>query len=155
MSTTPQNPLLARSRSTSRTRTHLPSRPTTPLRPPSRSSLRASQSATFEAAIAAASSSGGISVGATQSHALDTLEPGFAELADGLADLEANMLHLQLMHESVARFAESFAAFLFGLNMNAFCVDFVEAPVAESFARGESLGEGAGGGSGDPDATFL
>ena len=43
-----------------------------------------------------------------------------------MADLEANMMHLQLMHESLARFSENFAGFLYGLNMNAFCVDFPE-----------------------------
>lgn len=43
-----------------------------------------------------------------------------------MADLEANFMHLQLMHESLARFSESFASFLYGLNMNAFCVDFPE-----------------------------
>lgn len=43
-----------------------------------------------------------------------------------MADLEANMMHFQLMHESLARFSESFASFLYGLNMNAFCVDFPE-----------------------------
>ncbi|KAL1618942.1 DASH complex subunit dam1 [Neofusicoccum ribis] len=52
-----------------------------------------------------------------------------------MADLEANFMHLQLMHESLARFSESFAAFLYGLNMNAFCVDFPEAPLPESFRR--------------------
>jgi len=36
------------------------------------------------------------------------------------------MMHFQLMHESLARFSESFASFLYGLNMNAFCVDFQE-----------------------------
>ena len=80
-------------------------------------------------------------------------------------------MHLQLMHESLARFSESFAGFLYGLNMNAFCVDFVEGPVRESFVRAErgafeggapgggggagvhtGLGGGAGG---DVDATFL
>ena len=35
-------------------------------------------------------------------------------------------MHLQLMHESLARFSENFASFLYGLNMNAFCVDFPE-----------------------------
>lgn len=35
-------------------------------------------------------------------------------------------MHLQLMHESLSRFSESFASFLYGLNMNAFCVDFPE-----------------------------
>jgi DASH complex subunit DAM1 len=43
-----------------------------------------------------------------------------------MADLEANFMHLQLMHESLTRFSESFASFLYGLNMNAFCVDFPE-----------------------------
>lgn len=35
-------------------------------------------------------------------------------------------MHFQLMQESLARFSESFASFLYGLNMNAFCVDFPE-----------------------------
>ena len=45
------------------------------------------------------------------------------------------MMHFQLMHESLARFSEDFASFLYGLNMNAFCVDFPEGPLAESFRR--------------------
>lgn len=57
---------------------------------------------------------------------LETIEPAFAELSDSMADLEANFMHLQLMHESLSRFSESFASFLYGLNMNAFCVDFPE-----------------------------
>jgi DASH complex subunit DAM1 len=78
-----------------------------------------------------------------------------------MADLEANFMHLQLMHESLARFSESFAGFLYGLNMNAFCVDFVEGPVKESFVRQErgafdaSIGGGGGFGREDVDATFL
>ena len=47
------------------------------------------------------------------------------------------MMHLQLMQESLARFSENFAAFLYGLNMNAFCVDFPEV--------GLKSGAGAGG----------
>ncbi|KAA8566270.1 hypothetical protein EYC84_008870 [Monilinia fructicola] len=39
------------------------------------------------------------------------------------------------MHESLARFSENFASFLYGLNMNAFCVDFPEAPIPDSFRR--------------------
>jgi len=57
---------------------------------------------------------------------LENLEAPFAELSDAMADLEANFMQLQLMHESLARFSESFAGFLYGLNMNAFCVDFPE-----------------------------
>ncbi|KAL1884144.1 hypothetical protein VTK73DRAFT_6813 [Phialemonium thermophilum] len=132
-------------RSSSRTRV---SRPTTPLRPSSRSSFRdsARQSASGDAPFP-----------------LNTFEPAFAELADAMADLEANMMHFQLMHESLSRFSESFASFLYGLNMNAFCVDFPEAPVAESFKRAQLQEEQNGGssrpndrhGEADGETTFM
>lgn len=132
-----------RKRSTSRTRV---SRPTTPLRPSSRSSFRES---------AKASASGG------PSFPLNAFEPAFAELSDAMSDLEANMMHFQLMHESLARFSESFASFMYGLNMNAFCVDYPEVrtvltvpcvrlvdthtqgPIAESFRRAKQQEEQA------------
>jgi DASH complex subunit DAM1 len=88
------------------------SRPTTPLRPSSRSSLRDSAQRGRGASSAP--------------NALDGLQDGFAELSDAMADLEQNFVQLQLMHESLARFSESFAGFLYGMNMNAFCVDFPE-----------------------------
>ncbi|EEQ30391.1 conserved hypothetical protein [Microsporum canis CBS 113480] len=106
-----------RQRSTSRPRPV--SRPTTPLRSSSRASIRDAHGA----------SSGGSRPG------INSLEPQFAELADSMADLEENFAHLQLMHESLSRFNESFASFLYGLNMNAFCVDFPETPIPESFTR--------------------
>ncbi|KAF2129753.1 hypothetical protein P153DRAFT_290404 [Dothidotthia symphoricarpi CBS 119687] len=96
-------------------------RPTTPLRPSSRSSLRDS-----------AQRGRGAS---SSQNPLSHLQDGFAELSDAMADLEQNFVQLQLMHESLARFSESFAGFLYGLNMNAFCVDFPEAPIPESFKR--------------------
>ncbi|KAL7927293.1 DASH complex subunit Dam1 domain-containing protein [Trichoderma austrokoningii] len=96
------------------------SRPTTPLRPSSRSSLRGSLHSANNAESA---------------FPLKRLEPAFAELSDAMADLEANMMHFQLIDESLARFGESFASFLYGLNMNAFCVDFPETPVPQSFGR--------------------
>ena len=107
MSTTPQprSGSLPR-RPSSQTR----SRPTTPLRPPSRSSFRGSVS---------------LPTGSTLLP-LEALETQFAELSDGMADLEANFYNLGVMHESLARFSESFASFLYGMNMNAFCVDFPE-----------------------------
>jgi DASH complex subunit DAM1 len=87
------------------------SRPTTPLRPSSRSSMRGSLHSANNA---------------ENAFPLKRLEPAFAELSDAMADLEANMMHFQLIDESLARFGESFASFLYGLNMNAFCVDFPE-----------------------------
>ncbi|KAI1620362.1 essential mitotic spindle pole protein DAM1 [Exophiala viscosa] len=109
----------SQTRPAGRTRSRSPvSRPTTPLRASSRSSFRASQSNAF-----------------TGPSPLDAFEPQFAELSDSIADLEANLMHLQLMHESLSRFGESFASFLYGLNMNAFVVDFPEAPIPESIKR--------------------
>lgn len=116
-----------RARSTSRSRT---SRPTTPLRPSSRSSFRES---------AARASGGGAGPAGPEAFPLNVFEPAFAELSDAMADLEANMMHFQLMHESLSRFSESFASFLYGLNMNAFCVDFPEAPIPESFRRAKDM----------------
>ncbi|MCJ1399291.1 DASH complex subunit dam1 [Xylographa trunciseda] len=109
-------------RSTSRP--HLSSHPTTPLRSSSRTSLRENQ--------------GHGSTHGSSTFPLEILEPAFAELSDSMADLEANFMHLQLMHESLSRFSESFASFLYGLNMNAFCVDFPEAPIPDSFQRARS-----------------
>jgi DASH complex subunit DAM1 len=104
--------LNATKRGTTNSHNKTPSRPTTPLRPNSRTSLRDSQ---------------GYGASGTPSESpLESLEPAFAELSDSMADLEANFMHLQLMHESLSRFNESFASFLYGLNMNAFCVDFSE-----------------------------
>ncbi|KAI2634562.1 DASH complex subunit Dam1-domain-containing protein [Xylaria nigripes] len=103
-----------------RPRSNSRSRPTTPLRPSSRSSFRESAQRSADG---------------HEPFPLNTFEPAFAELADAITDLEANMMHFQLMHESLARFGESFASFLYGLNMNAFCVDFLEGPIAESFRR--------------------
>jgi DASH complex subunit DAM1 len=121
-----------------------PQRPTTPLRPPSRSSLHGSNPPG--------------QVGYTTASPINTLEPAFAELSDSMADLEANFMHLQLMHESLSRFSDCFASFLYGLNVNAWCVDFPEvrtcpraehtccllsdkcitqAPTAESFRRAQ------------------
>ena len=120
-----------------RTRSRSPaglSRPTTPLRPSSRTSFRASSSASNYHNYNGGSASLHGDADATESP-LDALEPQFAELADSMADLEANFMHLQLMHESLARFGESFAGFLYGLNMNAFVVDFPEAPEREGIKR--------------------
>ncbi|KAJ9497378.1 DASH complex subunit dam1 [Exophiala xenobiotica] len=142
----------SQSRQGGRTQSRSPiSRPTTPLRASSRSSFRTSQSNAFAGP-----------------SPLDDLEPQFAELSDSVADLEANLMHLQLMHESLSRFGESFASFLYGLNMNAFVVDFPEAPISESIKRYQkrqgqvnteettilqnNSGEGR---TGDPDATFM
>lgn len=60
------------------------------------------------------------------------------ELSDSMATLDANMQHLQSVHENLSRFSESFSAFLYGIKMNAWCVEFSEAPSGESFQRDRS-----------------
>ncbi|KAI7300125.1 hypothetical protein KC315_g17323, partial [Hortaea werneckii] len=100
---------------------------------------------------------------------LASLEPQFAELSDSMADLEANFMHLQLLNESIARFNEDFGGFLYGMNMSAFCIDFPEAPIPQSFARHKDSSAPASSQNfpespfqprtsahgGDADATFL
>ncbi|CUS10392.1 unnamed protein product [Tuber aestivum] len=125
-----------------------PSRPHTPLRRSSRGSLAGKT--------------------ADDAFPLNALEPAFAELSDAVTTLEVNMADMQIMHDSLSRFSESFASFLYGLNMNAFCVDFTEAPIQESFKRAReheaTLGRSAGGGGSqyggwrtdyDAETTFL
>ncbi|RDA86227.1 hypothetical protein CP532_5092 [Ophiocordyceps camponoti-leonardi (nom. inval.)] len=67
-------------------------RPNTPLRASSRSS--------FHESIRGVDETDG-------SLPLNVFEPAFAELSDAMADLEANMMHFQLMHESLARFSDA------------------------------------------------
>jgi DASH complex subunit DAM1 len=125
-SVTPQG--LSAKRSSSRNR-RPSSRPTTPLRPSSRSSFRDG----YNGASLSAADPGRFP--------LDALQPAFLELSESIADLETNFEHLQMMHHSLARFSESFASFLYGLNMNAFCVDFPEVriPAALAASRGHRL----------------
>ncbi|KAK4990658.1 DASH complex subunit dam1 [Elasticomyces elasticus] len=52
-----------------------------------------------------------------------------------MADLEANLMHLSLLNESLGRFNECFGSFLYGMQASAFCVDFPEAPIPDSFKR--------------------
>src|SRR5262245_24693580 len=59
---------------------------------------------------------------------LDSLEPAFAELSDALTDLNTNFEQLHEMNCSLTRFSQSFASFLYGLNMNAFCNEFPQVP---------------------------
>ena len=87
------------------------SRPTTPLRRIERGSLSAlSQSRS----------------GAEDAFPLDSLDVAFAELSDAFSDFSANMQQIVELGQDISRFNESFASFLYGLNVNAFCVDFPE-----------------------------
>ncbi|KAK2628871.1 hypothetical protein QTJ16_001974 [Diplocarpon rosae] len=145
-STTPQDGSSIK-RSTSGARRPI-SRPTTPLRPSSRSSLR---------------ESGKASIGGASYAPLEAFEPSFAELSDSMADLELNFMNLQVLNDSLSRFSENFASFLYGLNMNAFTTDFSEAPILDSFRRAKDQEDQMGRSTGsrgdheitDGETTFL
>ncbi|KAM0749800.1 hypothetical protein T439DRAFT_39829 [Meredithblackwellia eburnea MCA 4105] len=92
-------------------------RPTTPLRRLSASSLRS------------------LSLSHSRSrpdqsteHPLQHLAPVFAELADALSDLAGNIEQLDNFNSTLDSFNEAFAAYLYSLRVNAYTVDFEEAP---------------------------
>ncbi|ANZ75909.1 BA75_03190T0 [Komagataella pastoris] len=62
-----------------------------------------------------------------------------SELNDSLTTLDANMTKVNSVHESLTNFNESFSAFLYGLSMNAWCVEYSEAPTKENFENRSKL----------------
>jgi DASH complex subunit DAM1 len=50
------------------------------------------------------------------------------ELNDSLVDLDSNLQSLQSIQESLVSFNESFSSFLYGLQINAYTVEFNELP---------------------------
>lgn len=63
----------------------------------------------------------------------------FGELAAGVAQMHGNCERLQRVHELLSLFNELFSALLYGLSMNAWCVEFTEAPTRESFRQIKQL----------------
>lgn len=66
---------------------------------------------------------------------LDFLEPALTDLADEAATLTANIQRMNEMHEALEKFNEGFAAYLYAIKINAFCVEWNEAPDANSWRR--------------------
>ncbi|GAA5893028.1 hypothetical protein JCM5296_003408 [Sporobolomyces johnsonii] len=100
----------------------VPSRPTTPLRRISTTSLRA------------------LSLSHSASRAPSSIEPPlahlssvFAELADAVSDLTANVQALDRVYDRLDGFNEAFAAWLLGLRANTYTLDFFEAPTKLNF----------------------
>ncbi|CAG8450898.1 13535_t:CDS:2 [Ambispora gerdemannii] len=65
----------------------------------------------------------------------DCLKEPISQLASSFETLQKNFEELQVVHDSFAEFNESFSAFLYGLKMNANCIEFSEAPIKEAFSR--------------------
>lgn len=59
---------------------------------------------------------------------LSYLAPVFVELADAMADLATNVEQLEDVHASLSSFNNAFGAFLYGLRMNCYTSEFLDAP---------------------------
>ncbi|KAF8761765.1 DASH complex subunit Dam1 [Rhizoctonia solani] len=75
---------------------------------------------------------------------LDFLEPAFAEFADEAAAMHRNIERMGDLYETLETFNESFSSFLYALNMNAYTVEWPQAPRPDiSFKLGEDRAEQA------------
>ncbi len=85
-------------------------RPTTPIRRISRGSISA------------------LGAAAPNPHAtpLAHLEHAMRDIADDIGTLHLNLEQVQGIHEALGCFNENFAMYLYGLKMNAFCVEWPE-----------------------------
>src|ERR1700722_16637844 len=72
-------------------------------------------------------------------HGLGFLEPAMAELVDETEALLANAEGVRRLGDSLARFNESFASFLYVLNMNALTTDWPQVSLSQMSARDVSL----------------
>ncbi|KAI0057124.1 hypothetical protein BV25DRAFT_1812878 [Artomyces pyxidatus] len=66
-------------------------------------------------------------------HGLGFLEPAMAELADEVDALHSNVDGLRALGDALQTFNESFASWLYVMNMNALTVEWPEAPTDASF----------------------
>ncbi|KAJ9111252.1 hypothetical protein QFC22_006552 [Naganishia vaughanmartiniae] len=71
---------------------------------------------------------------------LDFLAPALQDLVDESASLAHNIKNLSQLHDALGTFNDSFAAYLYALKMNAFCVDWKEGPDDRSFRRMDLMG---------------
>ncbi|KAG9043530.1 hypothetical protein FS837_009427 [Tulasnella sp. UAMH 9824] len=74
---------------------------------------------------------------------LNFLLPAFADLADEMASLHANLEKLNDLSYVLETFNESFASYLYALRMNAFCVEWEQAPGDTSFILAAKAAEEA------------
>ncbi|KAH9848532.1 hypothetical protein C2E23DRAFT_843331 [Lenzites betulinus] len=67
-------------------------------------------------------------------HGLGFLEPALAELIDEAEALQTNVEGLRALSDALGTFNESFASWLYVMNMNALTTDWPQAPTQDSFA---------------------
>ncbi|TFL04792.1 hypothetical protein BDV98DRAFT_543983 [Pterulicium gracile] len=74
-------------------------------------------------------------------HGLEFIEPAMSEFVDETESLLANVESLRVLEQSLAKFNESFASWLYAMDMNALTSDWPEAPTEESFIASERRAE--------------
>ncbi|PFH49326.1 hypothetical protein AMATHDRAFT_147837 [Amanita thiersii Skay4041] len=74
-------------------------------------------------------------------HGLGFIEPAMAEFVDETEALQANVEGLKNLSDSLATFNESFASWLYVMNMNALTVDWFQAPTETSFVLAKRRAE--------------
>ncbi|WVQ96125.1 hypothetical protein IAU59_003227 [Kwoniella sp. CBS 9459] len=75
----------------------------------------------------------------TSPSGLDHLSSALMDLSDEAATLSANIQQMTALHDALGTFNKAFAGYLYALKMNAFCVEWPQAPNELSFQRMESL----------------
>jgi DASH complex subunit DAM1 len=83
---------------------------------------------------------------------LDWLEPALTDLADEASTLSANIARMNELHTALERFNEGFSAYLYALKINAFCVEWNEAPDVHSWQRLQELSGESSPGQADGSA---
>ncbi|KAK0524404.1 DASH complex subunit dam1 [Tilletia horrida] len=84
---------------------------------------------------AGGSGAGGGSIGADSPLAFLTAAMG--DLSHETSILQSNLEAVNSIHEALGVFDENFSMYLYGLKMNAFCVEWPEAPTEENFERAD------------------
>ncbi|KAF8962584.1 hypothetical protein BDZ97DRAFT_1662739 [Flammula alnicola] len=74
-------------------------------------------------------------------HGLGFLEPAMSEFLDETEALQANVESMKRLSDSLATFNESFASWLYIMNMNALTTDWPQAPLDASFTRAKKRAE--------------
>ncbi|WVR08175.1 hypothetical protein IAU60_005221 [Kwoniella sp. DSM 27419] len=70
---------------------------------------------------------------------LDHLTTALVELSDEAVTLSTNVQQMTALHDALGTFNEAFAGYLYALKMNAFCVEWPQAPSSVSFQRMQSI----------------
>ncbi|KAJ8456023.1 hypothetical protein ONZ45_g18830 [Pleurotus djamor] len=74
-------------------------------------------------------------------HGLGFIEPAMSEFVDEAESLQVNIEAMKNLSDSLATFNESFASWLYVMQMNSLTTDWPQAPIPESFALARERAE--------------